>query len=94
MTDIGHNGVNADHLKALIERIEKIGTQIEDLKSDEKDVYSEVKSHGYDVSIVRKVVAMRKKDQDKVLREHEMLSLYLSAIGSQLSLSFDSAGPV
>ena len=73
--------VNAGHLKAFIERIERLEEEKKAIADDIKDVYAEAKGNGFDVKILRKVVRIRKQDRAKRLEEDAILDLYLSAIG-------------
>ena len=77
----GSEEVNASHLLAFIERIERLEEEKKALSEDIKDVYSEAKGNGFDVKIIRKIVSMRKQDRDKRQEEEEILGLYLAAIG-------------
>jgi len=77
----GSEEVNASHLLAFIERIERLEEEKKALSEDIKDVYSEAKGNGFDVKIIRKIVSMRKQDRDKRAEEEEILGLYLAAIG-------------
>ena len=77
----GSEEVNAGHLLAFIERIERLEEEKKALSEDIKDVYSEAKGNGFDVKIIRKIVSMRKQDRDKRAEEEEILGLYLAAIG-------------
>lgn len=77
----GSNEPNGGHLRAFLERIERLETEKAELGADIKDVYSEAKSSGFDVKIMRKVLALRKIDPDKRAEEEEILSLYLAALG-------------
>ena len=45
--------VNAGHLRAFIERIEKLEEEKKALSDDIKDVYAEAKGTGFDVKILR-----------------------------------------
>lgn len=83
MTEPGHNSgeVNASHLRAFIERIEKVNEQRDALGDDLKDIYAEVKSAGFDRSVVKKVVAIRRMDQQKRMEQEEILDLYLTSLG-------------
>ena len=47
--------VQADKLRLLIERIERLESDKKDVADDIKDVYLEVKSHGYEAKIVRQI---------------------------------------
>jgi uncharacterized protein (UPF0335 family) len=74
-------GVDGGHLKAFIERIERLEEEKGQIADDIKAVYAEAKGNGYDAEIMRRIVARRKKDADKVREEEEILDLYLAALG-------------
>ena len=73
--------VDAGHLRAFIERIEKLEEEKKAIADDIKDVYGEAKAAGYDVKVMRKIVSIRRQDRDKRREEEEILDLYLSALG-------------
>jgi len=75
------NSIDSGHLKAFIERIERLEEEKRALASDIKDVYSEAKGTGYDVKIMRKIVSIRRMDHHKRKEEEEMLDLYMSSLG-------------
>ena len=75
------NSLDGGHLKAFIERIERLEEEKKAIADDIKEVYGEAKGAGYDVKIMRKVVSIRKQDDNKRREEEEILDLYLSAIG-------------
>jgi uncharacterized protein (UPF0335 family) len=77
----GTDHVNAAHLRAFIERIEKLEEEKKAIAEDIKEVYGEAKGTGFDVKILRKIVSIRKQDRDKRREEEEILDLYLSALG-------------
>ncbi len=77
----GTEAVNAGHLRAFIERIERLEEEKKALADDIKDVYAEAKGNGFDVKIIRKIVSIRKQDRDKRREEEEILDLYLAALG-------------
>lgn len=95
MTDatIGHNsgdtaadatalqGVAADQLRSLIERIERLEEEKAALATDIKEVYAEAKSGGFDPKIMRKLISMRKKDEHELAEEEELIDLYRAAVG-------------
>ncbi len=87
MTDIGHNSnggeVNPGHLRAFVERLERMDEEIKALNDDKKDIYAEAKSAGFDTKIIKKVVAIRRQDRDKRVEEETILGLYLSALGME-----------
>ena len=75
------NSIDAGHLKAFIERIERLEEEKRALAEDIKDVYAEARGSGYDVKIMRKIVALRRQDVHKRREEEEILDLYLSNLG-------------
>jgi len=77
----GTEEVNAGHLRAFIERIERLEEEKRALSDDIKDVYGEAKANGFDVKIMRKIVSIRKQDRDKRMEEETILDLYLVALG-------------
>lgn len=77
------NSIDSGHLRAFIERIERLEEEKRALAEDIKDVYAEAKGTGYDVKIMRKVVLIRRQDHQKRAEEEEILDLYLSALGEK-----------
>ncbi len=80
-TASGVDEVHAGHLRAFIERIERLEEEKKALTDDIKDVYGEAKANGFDVKIMRKIVSIRKQDRDKRMEEETILDLYLAALG-------------
>lgn len=77
--DVG--GVAGARLKTLIERIEKLEEEKSAIGSDIKDVYGEAKGTGFDTKTMRKLIRLRKLDDQKRQEEDELLDLYRAAIG-------------
>jgi uncharacterized protein (UPF0335 family) len=77
------NMVDGGHLKAFIERIEKLEEEKRAIADDIKDVYGEAKGTGFDPKIMRKIVSLRRQDKGKREEEEEILGLYLSALGME-----------
>ena len=75
------NAVDANHLRAFLERIERLDEEKRAIADDIKEVYAEAKGTGYDSKIIRKIVSIRRMDRDKRREEEEILELYLSALG-------------
>ena len=70
-----------DHLKAFVERIERLEEEKKALADDVRDVYAEAKANGFDTKALRSIVRMRKQDVDE-RREHEaILETYMHALG-------------
>ena len=75
------NSIDAGALKAFIERVERLESEKRSLAEDITDVYSEAKGSGYDVKIMRKIVALRRLDHRKRKEEEEILDLYMTNLG-------------
>ena len=73
--------VAAGQLRTIIERIERLEEEKKTIADDIKEVYAEAKGNGYDVKVLRKVVALRKRDLDERKEEEAILDLYLQAVG-------------
>jgi uncharacterized protein (UPF0335 family) len=74
------NQANADELRAIIERIERLEAEKQDAVDGQKEVYAEAKGNGYDTKIIRKVVARRKRDRADLAEEAAVLELYEAAL--------------
>jgi uncharacterized protein (UPF0335 family) len=75
------DAVAPDLLKAFVERIERLEEEKASISGDVKEVYAEAKAQGFDTKILRKVVAIRKRDAAERREEEEILDLYLQALG-------------
>jgi len=84
MSDLGHNSVAGDQLRLIIERVEKLEDEKQDIMEFIKSVYGEAKAVGFDTKIIKKLGALRKKDDDTRREEATLLDLYASAIGLDL----------
>lgn len=84
MTEVGHNsnaGFAADHLRSLVERIERLSEEKKALSSDISDIYKESRSAGFDPKVIRKLVAIRKQEPADVEESEILLDVYRRALG-------------
>jgi uncharacterized protein (UPF0335 family) len=73
--------IQGDQLKSIVQRIERLEEEKKTIADDIKEVYAEAKGTGYDVKVLRKVVALRRRDLDERKEEEAILDLYLQAVG-------------
>lgn len=73
--------VTADELRQFIERIERLDAEKKDLADAQKEVMAEAKGRGYDTKVMRKVIALRKRDKDDIAEEEAVLDMYKEALG-------------
>ena len=85
MTGEGHNSGNvaADRLRSIVERIERLEEERKALASDIKDIFSEAKSAGFVVPVLRQLIRIRRMEPADVDESEALLSLYRRAIGME-----------
>ena len=73
--------IAADQLKSIIERVQRLEAEKTSISEDIKEIYLEAKGNGFDVKIIRKIVARRKRDREEVEREEQLIVLYEHNLG-------------
>ncbi len=73
--------VTAGELRQFIERFERLEVEKKDLADQQKEVMAEAKARGYDTRVMRKIVALRKRDKDDIAEEEAVLDMYKEALG-------------
>jgi uncharacterized protein (UPF0335 family) len=73
--------VAKDHLRAFVERIERLEEEKKAIADDVRDVYAEAKANGFDAKALRSVVRLRKQDVDERKEQEAILETYLHALG-------------
>ena len=73
-------------LMSFITRIENVQLELDAYKEDQKEIYSEAKSVGFDVKILRKVVKRRKMEADKRREEDDLVDTYELAVSNLNSM--------
>ena len=72
---------NDDMLRLLIERIERQEEKKKTISDSIREIYSEAKSHGYDVKILRAVIRLRKMEKNERAEYEVLLETYMNALG-------------
>lgn len=83
-------------LLSLIERVERLNEQRADLGADISGIFKEAKGEGFDVAILRKVIALRKLGKAEFLEQQALLDVYLAACSwtsTPLGAQSDAEGP-
>lgn len=70
-----------EELIQIVERIEAQNATIADETEIRKAIYADAKSSGFDVKVLRKVVALRKKRADDLAEEEAIEMTYRAALG-------------
>jgi uncharacterized protein (UPF0335 family) len=67
-------------IRAFVERIENIDTELQELNEQKKEVFAEAKGEGFDVKILKEIVKLRKQDQEQRDERESLLDLYMRAM--------------
>jgi uncharacterized protein (UPF0335 family) len=67
-------------IRAVVERIENLDTEIQELNEQKKEVFAEAKGDGFDVKILKEIVKLRKQDEEERDERESMLDLYMRAM--------------
>nr|WP_099046903.1 DUF2312 domain-containing protein [Acetobacter ascendens] len=84
----GHNsndpavgGIAADRLRSIIERVERLEEERKALSGDIKDIFTEAKSAGFDVKVLRQIIRIRRQEPAEVEEQETLLDVYRRALG-------------
>lgn len=81
---IGDNSIGSDASKVLKDafaRLEALADDAAAIREDVKTIAAELKDAGFKPAAVKKLVALRAKDREKVIADKETLELYAVALG-------------
>lgn len=70
-----------DHLRAFVQRIEKLDEELDAINGDKKETYAEAKSNGFDVKALKEVIRQRRKDPAALSEFEAIVDLYKHALG-------------
>ena len=73
--------VTADELRQFIERVERLNAEKSDIAEATKDVLAEAKGRGYSPALLRKIIALRKRNSDDIAEEEALMEMYKEALG-------------
>jgi uncharacterized protein (UPF0335 family) len=67
-------------IRAFVERIENLDSEIQELSEQKKEVFAEAKGDGFDIKILKEIVKLRKQDEEERDERESMLDLYMRAM--------------
>ena len=67
-------------IRAFVERIENLDTELLELNEQKKEVFAEAKGEGFDVKILKEMIKLRKQDQEERDEREGLLDLYMRAM--------------
>ncbi|MFT8463172.1 DUF2312 domain-containing protein [Acetobacter persici] len=74
-------GISAERLRSIVERIERLEEERKALAGDVKDIFTEAKSAGFDVKVIRQIIKIRKMEPSEVEEQETLLDIYRRALG-------------
>lgn len=77
------NGVDAALLLSYIQRVERLEEEKKALANDIKEVFEEAKYNKIDVSAMRKILQMRKMDEQERVELDFVVDAYKNALGME-----------
>jgi len=80
VTDTASTVAGAE-LRQFVERYERLEAEKTDINDGQKEVMAEAKGRGYDTKVLRRIIALRKRDADDLANEEAVLDMYMAALG-------------
>ena len=81
MSDDNAYGIAAGELRQFIEQFEQLESEKKDVAERLKELFAEAKARGYDTAVMKKVIALRRRDKDDLAEEESILDMYKAALG-------------
>ena len=75
------SNVAGEELRQFVERYERLEAEKKDIADGQKEVMAEAKGRGYDTKVLRKIIAIRKRDANDLAEEESVMDMYMSAMG-------------
>lgn len=82
MAEKGDNsgGLATERLKSFIERVERLTGEKDAMTADIREIFSEAKSTGFDVKIMRQIIKLRAMDENDRAEQAALLDMYKTAL--------------
>jgi uncharacterized protein (UPF0335 family) len=71
---------SAEEVRQFVQRMQALGAEIEDIRREQKDEMTLMKSRGYNTKVLRQLLARLKRDAGEVAEEQETLQLYMDLL--------------
>jgi len=78
--NVSVNGIAADRLRSIVERIERLHEERKALAQDVSDLFKEAKSAGFDVPALRALIRVRARDPGEVEEMEALVEIYKLAL--------------
>lgn len=81
MTEQNVSVISAGQLRSFIEKIENLEQDKVELMRTIRDVFVEAKSEGFDVTIMRQLLKLRRMKKEELEEQEGLLGIYRQALG-------------
>jgi uncharacterized protein (UPF0335 family) len=78
---VNFGGESGEKLRQFVSRLETLEEEKKAASEYLSDCFKEAKSSGFDVSVLKQILKIRKADRQKLAEQQEILELYEHALG-------------
>ena len=71
---------SSEEVKQFVDGYRALSVELEDVKREQKDMMTIMKSKGYNVKVLRQLLARMKRDADELAEEEATLQLYMDLL--------------
>ena len=68
--------IEALKLRQFVSQIESLEGQKKEISEEVSCIYNDIKNEGYDISVIKEIIRLRKKDENERLEREIMLEHY------------------
>jgi uncharacterized protein (UPF0335 family) len=80
------SSISAQELRQFIEKVERLEDEKAEVQNQIKEIMAESKAQGFDTSIMRQIIRMRKMKKEDLIEQQELLDIYTQALGMQMGI--------
>jgi len=73
--------ITANELRQFIERWERLQLEKQEIAEGQTEIMAEAQARGYDGKVMKKVIALRKRNADDIAEEDAVTQLYMEVLG-------------
>lgn len=86
------DSVAQDQLRSFVERAERMNEEKTAINEDLKEIFAEARGNGFDVKVLKAIIADRAKDPNKKSEFDAIYELYATALGMNVATRAGARG--
>jgi uncharacterized protein (UPF0335 family) len=71
---------NPDELRQYVAQVEQMNRELEAIQTDKSELYKAAKGAGYDVAVIKRVIAERRKEPSQRDTDNALFEVYWDAV--------------